>query len=63
MILLRRSLRILSVAEGEPLLAKPGSCSGPSRDDAASPTLRSRSVLGCMKQSSTGSFVKVFVQL
>jgi hypothetical protein len=58
----RKSLRILSVAEVDAAMpvAGPSSSSAPSSTaEATSPTLRSKSLLGCMKQNSIASCSKV----
>jgi hypothetical protein len=57
----RKSLRILSVAEVDAAVPAAGSSSSApsSTAEATSPTLRSKSLLGCMKQNSIASCSKV----
>jgi len=54
-----RSLRILNVAEGEAVAQAPAHAA--TGDAASSPTLRSKSLLGCLHKQATTAGTKVHI--
>lgn len=56
---LSRSLRILNVAEGEAVAQAPAHTATGTGDAASSPTLRSKSLLGCLHKQATTAGSKV----